>query len=136
MTILKGEISEKINQEFRKLAMQRFGYEKGAISKALEEAILKWIIEQRGNSDIEQKERIENNVVYIRERKKLFREYPNKYVTICKGTIAEVGDDFFTTLEKTKTKYPNVKHCLIIKTAKKERQRARLGWRIKRIQKK
>ncbi|MHA1266863.1 MAG: DUF5678 domain-containing protein [Candidatus Helarchaeota archaeon] len=136
MTILKGEISNKINQEFRKLAMQRFGYEKGAISKALEEAIIKWIMSQRSKNDPEQKERIENNSIYAREKRRLFKEYPNKYVLICKGTIAGISDDLSPLIEKTKNQYPDANHCLIFKTIRQERQRVRLGWQMKRIQKK
>jgi hypothetical protein len=132
MTILKGEISEKINQKFRKLAMERFGYEKGSISKAIEEAILQWILDQKaGNTNIEEM-RLKNNETFQNSKKRLFMEYPNRYVTICDGKIAEVGDDYFSTLEKTKEKYPDSIHCLIIKTSLPTRRKARLGWRIKR----
>ncbi len=43
-----GEIRAVINQEseakFRQLAMKKFGYGKGSISKALTEALENWII--------------------------------------------------------------------------------------------
>jgi hypothetical protein len=42
MTILEGKMPEKIKQKFRKIAMERFKYEKGAISKAMEEAIVNY----------------------------------------------------------------------------------------------
>lgn len=136
MTILKGEISEKINREFRKLAMKRFGYEKGAISKAIEEAILKWIIDQNNIDSEEERERIINNEFYQKEKKKLFIEYPNKIISICNGDIAEIGDNFSLIEKKTKENHPNVKHCLIINTAVQyKRRRAGLGWQLKRIKK-
>ncbi len=136
MTILKGEISEQISHEFRKLAMKRFGYEKGAISKALEEAILKWVMEQNDRDSEEERERSINNEYYQKEKRRLFSEYPNKIISICNGTIAEIGEDFSSVEEKTKEKYPNIKHSLIVNTAiQHKRRRAGLGWQLKRIRK-
>lgn len=40
---VRGVVSEKVAQEFRKLAMRKFGYRKGSLSKALEEALNFWI---------------------------------------------------------------------------------------------
>jgi len=41
--VIRAKISEALEQRFRELAMKRFGYCKGALSKAAEEAILRWI---------------------------------------------------------------------------------------------
>ena len=41
--VLKVNVDEKLELRFRKLAMKKFGYSKGALSRALEEAIIKWI---------------------------------------------------------------------------------------------
>lgn len=41
--VIRAKISEGLEQRFRELAMKRFGYGKGALSKAAEEAILRWI---------------------------------------------------------------------------------------------
>ncbi len=134
MTIIKGEIPENINQEFRKLAMERFGYEKGAIGKAIEEAIIKWIMDQKNRETEEENERLINNKFYRENKKRLYMEFPHKYITICKGTIAETGEDYFSTIQKTKEKYPTVKHCLIINTEfETKRRRAGLGWQMKRV---
>jgi len=43
-------VDEKLELRFRELAMKRFKYSKGALSRALEEAIMKWI------SDVESEE--------------------------------------------------------------------------------
>lgn len=43
MKIVRGVITEEIEKQFRKIAMEKFGYSKGALSKALEEAIKEWI---------------------------------------------------------------------------------------------
>lgn len=40
---LRVKIDQKIERKFREAAMKKFGYGKGALSKAAEEAILKWI---------------------------------------------------------------------------------------------
>ncbi len=40
---LRVQINAKLEQRFREAAMKRFGYGKGALSKAAEEAILKWL---------------------------------------------------------------------------------------------
>ncbi len=41
--MLRVKIDKKLELKFRELAMKRFGFSKGALSKAAEEAILKWI---------------------------------------------------------------------------------------------
>lgn len=41
--MIRAEIDEKLERRFRELAMKRFGYGKGALTKAVEEAIIKWI---------------------------------------------------------------------------------------------
>ena len=43
MPQIKIYSAEKVDKPFRELAMRRFGYNKGAISKAAEEALLRWI---------------------------------------------------------------------------------------------
>jgi hypothetical protein len=41
--VIKAKIDKKLELKFRGLAMRRYGYNKGAISRAVEDAILKWI---------------------------------------------------------------------------------------------
>jgi hypothetical protein len=40
---LRVQINPEIEEMFREAAMKRFGYGKGALSKAAEEAILRWL---------------------------------------------------------------------------------------------
>jgi len=40
---LRVQLNNKLEHKFRETAMKRFGYAKGALSKAAEEAILNWI---------------------------------------------------------------------------------------------
>lgn len=42
---LKIQLGKEIEVRFRKAAMKRFGYGKGALSKAAQEAILRWLSE-------------------------------------------------------------------------------------------
>jgi len=41
--VIKAKIDSRLELRFRELAMRKFGYSKGAISRAVEEAILRWI---------------------------------------------------------------------------------------------
>jgi hypothetical protein len=43
MVEIRGVISKEAEDEFRRLAMKKFGYGKGSLSKALEEAVRAWI---------------------------------------------------------------------------------------------
>jgi hypothetical protein len=40
---IRGSVSPDLENRFRKLAMRKFGYGKGSLSKALEEALCFWI---------------------------------------------------------------------------------------------
>ncbi|PLJ78577.1 hypothetical protein [Infirmifilum sp. SLHALR2] len=55
--MIKARVDEKLEQRFRELAMKRFGYGKGSISKALEEAIRMWV------SHVEETEALEGDPV-------------------------------------------------------------------------
>jgi hypothetical protein len=41
--VLRSQIDEKLERKFREVAMKRFGYGKGALARALEEAVMRWI---------------------------------------------------------------------------------------------
>ena len=41
--VLRAQVDEKLERKFRELAMRRFGYGKGALSRAMEEAVIRWI---------------------------------------------------------------------------------------------
>jgi hypothetical protein len=43
MVEIRGAVSKEAEHEFRRLAMKKFGYGKGSLSKALEEAVCTWI---------------------------------------------------------------------------------------------
>ena len=43
MQVLKAQVKKSKAEEFKKTAMDNYGYSKGTISKALNEAIAEWI---------------------------------------------------------------------------------------------
>ena len=43
---LRVQIDKKLEHKFRELAMRRFGYSKGSLSKAAEEALTNWVSTQ------------------------------------------------------------------------------------------
>ncbi|GEM_PF-590903 len=53
LLMLRAKIDKRLEQRFREIAMKRFGYTKGALSRAMEEAILVWL------SAVEKEEEIE-----------------------------------------------------------------------------
>ncbi len=40
---IRGIVKDEAEEKFRQLAMKKFGYGKGSLSKALEEALCAWI---------------------------------------------------------------------------------------------
>ncbi len=40
---IRGIVANDAEEKFRRLAMKKYGYGKGSLSKALEEALLDWI---------------------------------------------------------------------------------------------
>lgn len=43
---LRVQIDKQLEQKFRELAMKKFGFSKGALSKAAEEALIQWTLAQ------------------------------------------------------------------------------------------
>ena len=49
---IRGVITTKTEVSFRRIAMKKFGYKKGSLSQALEEAITQWIESNKANGEI------------------------------------------------------------------------------------
>ncbi len=47
---IRGVVPKDAEEKFRRLAMKKFGYGKGSLSKALEEAMNAWIMAHEANS--------------------------------------------------------------------------------------
>lgn len=52
---IRGIVQARTEDRFRKLAMKKFGYRKGSLSRALEEAIRQWIESNNIENQIEVK---------------------------------------------------------------------------------
>lgn len=50
--LLRAQIDEKLERKFRELAMRRFGYGKGALSRAVEEAVIRWVSSVEGEEQV------------------------------------------------------------------------------------
>ena len=50
---LRVQIDPKVERKFRETAMKKFGYGKGALSKAAEEAIINWISCEKATPTLE-----------------------------------------------------------------------------------
>ena len=50
---IRGVVQARTEDRFRKLAMKKFGYRKGSLSRALEEAIRQWIESNNIENQIE-----------------------------------------------------------------------------------
>ena len=49
---MRVNIGEKLEKRFRELAMKKFGYGKGALSKAAQEAILRWVSQMETQEEL------------------------------------------------------------------------------------
>jgi hypothetical protein len=50
---LRVQIDPKIERKFREVAMKKFGYGKGALSKAAQEAIINWVSGEKESINFE-----------------------------------------------------------------------------------
>jgi len=125
MVVVKGFVSEVLEESFRRKAMEKYGYSKGAISKALEKAIELWLeLETDGTEE----ERV-NNEAYAKLKDEILHSYTGKYVAIAKGKIVASGGSLAEMFVTPKGK---VSHRLVFKVGEQLPRRVRLGWRVSR----
>ncbi|MEM3501740.1 MAG: DUF5678 domain-containing protein [Candidatus Bathyarchaeia archaeon] len=125
MVVIKGQISEDLEKNFRRKAMERYGYSKGSISKALEKAIQLWLEQE---TDETEQERI-NNEAYDRLKNEIFRDYFGKYVAIANGEIVASGESLSDVWLPLKGK---ASHRLVFKVGEEYPRSVRLGWKVSR----
>lgn len=125
MAVVKGFVSDTLEESFRRKAMEKYGYSKGALSKALEKAIELWL---ELEADETEEERL-NNEAYAKLKDEIFRNHAGKYVAIAKGRIVASGDSLTEVCLAPKG---NVSHRLIFKVGEKLPRRVHLGWRASR----
>lgn len=127
MSLIKGVIPSDVEKKFRKKAMEKFGYGKGAISKALEEALRRWI-EVEGPDD---EERV-NNAAYEAMKEEVERKHLGKFVAIEKGKVVAVGDSLEEVFDAVQRLATNSSHRIIVKAGEVPPPMVRLGWRLRR----
>ena len=126
MTYIKGSIPKELDDEFRKEIAKRFGLRKGALSKALEEAILQWI---ENRHDIKS---INKDMPYKNFKDRLMQEYPNKFIIMKDDEILEVADSIIQASQQARKNYPEIKNFTLIHTVPTKHYRRQLGWRMRR----
>ncbi|MEM2901617.1 MAG: hypothetical protein QXO32_02650 [Candidatus Bathyarchaeia archaeon] len=122
--MIKGSISKDLEELFRKEAMERYGYSKGAISKALEAAIKLWL-----RHDYKLSEEEVNNEAFESSVDELEDKHPGRYVVIEGGRVAKLCD----SVEEALKLDPGSAyfHRLVFKAGEKPPLKVRLGWRAK-----
>lgn len=74
---IKVYIDDEVDQRIRKVAMERFGYGKGSLSKAVESAIVQWVASinhaDKILKDIKEKAKKDENIIAVY----LFGSYAN-----------------------------------------------------------
>uniref|UniRef100_A0A7C4FE34 XACb0070 ribbon-helix-helix domain-containing protein n=1 Tax=Thermofilum pendens TaxID=2269 RepID=A0A7C4FE34_THEPE len=43
VAVIRANVDRELERKFRELAMKRFGYAKGSLQRAVEEAIMRWV---------------------------------------------------------------------------------------------
>lgn len=125
ISMIKGSVAKDLEELFRKKAMERYGYSKGAISKALEAAIKLWLRYDYELSDEEEA----NNKAFESSVDDLEVKYPGKYVVIANGRVVDVCDSIE---EAFKVGSGSMRfHRIVFKVGEKPALKVRLGWRAK-----
>jgi len=122
--MIKGSIPKKLEEMFRKKAMEKYGYSKGAISKALEAAIRLWL---RYDYDLADEEE-SNNRAFESMKEELEEKYQGMYVVIADGRLISVHK---TLDEALKVEGGKFSHRIVFRVGEKPVRRVRLGWRTK-----
>lgn len=119
---VQTSIPEDLEKKLRMEAARRFEWKKGALKKALTEAINLWISQETKTPEVrdsleilEEKGVIEDSFIqevltqkriFEENRKKLEDENYGKTIVVCGGDIF-VGEDFDDALHKAKKKHGN-----------------------------
>lgn len=74
MATITLNVNDEINQEFRQIVKSKFGEGKGIIGKAVEEAIKKWISEQKQKEITERQLKIMKKGIWSQKNYKFNRE--------------------------------------------------------------
>lgn len=122
-TMIKGELPKELEEMFRRKAMEKYGYSKGAISRALEAAVKLWL--KYDYESVEEEE--SNNRAFESMVDELEEKYPGMYVVIAGGKLISAHRSLAEALKVEEGKYM---HRIVFKVGEKPFGRVRLGWRM------
>jgi len=123
MELIKGSISKEIEEIFRKRAMEKYGYSKGSVSKALEAAIKLWL---RHEYELKDEEELSNKT-FEEVVSELEAKSPGMYAVIAEGQLLGAYKSFEEAMKKNVREGSS--HRIIFKIGEKPKPRVRLGWR-------
>ncbi|MFQ5812353.1 MAG: hypothetical protein ACE5I2_04060 [Anaerolineae bacterium] len=123
------KIPEDVEVRFRRKAEQLYGT--GETAKALEGAIELWLRETKDDEEIVARERKLNNDAFRRLWPELEKQQ-GRYVVIAHGKLQGVGD----SIESLQSVAPDAHHRLVFKVGEPLPKRRRLGWKVRRKQRK
>jgi hypothetical protein len=121
--MIKGSLPKELEEMFRRKAMEKYGYSKGAVSKALEAAIKLWLRYDYELTDEEES----NNKAFESMIHELEANYKGMYVVIANGKLISAHKSIDEALKVDE----GYKHRIVFKVGEKPVQRVRLGWRLK-----
>lgn len=103
--------------------MEKYGYSKGAVSKALDAALRLWLRYDYHLSDEEEA----NNTAFESTLGELESKHPGMYAVIAEGKLVAVH----SSLREALLTKGGHSHRLIFKVGEKTPSKVRLGWRAK-----
>ena len=74
MTTITINVSEEVNRDFREVVKKKIGSNKGALGKAVEEALKEWIEEEKQKNIAERQKKMLTKGLYSLNGKKFNRE--------------------------------------------------------------
>ncbi|MEM2935728.1 MAG: hypothetical protein QW231_00945 [Candidatus Bathyarchaeia archaeon] len=125
MELIKGSVKKEIEEIFRRRAMEKYGYSKGAVSKALEAAIRLWL---RYEYELKEEEKL-NNDAFEEIVGEVEAKFSGMYAVIAEGRLIGVYKSLEEAM-KTSVKEGSP-HRVIFKIGETPKPKVRLGWRAK-----
>ncbi|MEM3437413.1 MAG: hypothetical protein QXP55_02600 [Nitrososphaerales archaeon] len=120
--MIKGSLPKELEEMFRRKAMEKYGYSKGAFSKALEAAIKLWL-----RYDYELIDEEESNNQAFESMINELEKYQDMYVVIANGKLISVHKSLDEALKVEEGRYT---HRIVFKIGEKPVKKVRLGWRV------
>lgn len=116
-------MSKELEEAFRRRAMEKYGYSKGAVSKALEAAIKLWL---RYEHDLSSEEEA-NNRTFETIVNELEAKHLGMYAVIAGGELIAVHKTLDEALKIGAGEAYS--HRIVLKVGEKPALKVKLGWR-------